>query len=211
MDSKCLLTSVFVNLMQSTQRVLQIFEESIEVISKASNQIALQTVEAADLMIESLLSGGKLLVCGNGGSAADAQHFSAEMLNRYEKERPALPAIALTTDSSTMTAIANDYDYQDVFAKQIQALGQPKDTLVVITTSGNSENLARAVAAAHEKEMRCVGLNGKTGGKLSKLLTSSDVDIVVQGPSTARIQEVHGIVIHCFCDLIDQHLLGINA
>ena len=196
--------------MNSSHRVLRIFEESIEVISQASSQIALQTVEAANLMIESLLSGGKLLVCGNGGSAADAQHFSAEMLNRYETERPSLPAIALTTDSSTMTAIANDYDYQDVFAKQVQALGQPKDTLLVITTSGNSENLARAVAAAHEKEMRCVGLNGKTGGKLSKLLTSSDVDIVVQGPSTARIQEVHGIVIHCFCDLIDQHLLGIN-
>lgn len=196
--------------MESSHRVLEIFEESVEVISTASKQIALLTAEAAELMIESLLSGGKLLVCGNGGSAADAQHFSAEMLNRYEKERPSLPAIALTTDSSTMTAIANDYDFKDVFAKQVSALGQPKDVLFVITTSGNSENLLQAVITAHEKQMRCVGLNGKTGGKLSKLFTSSDVDIVVQGPSTARIQEVHAIVIHCLCDLIDQHLLGIN-
>lgn len=196
--------------MQASHRVLEIFEESVEIISKASNQIALQTAEAANLMIESLLSGGKILVCGNGGSAADAQHFSAEMLNRYEKERPPLPAVALSTDTSALTAIANDYDYRDIFAKQVQALGQPKDVLLVITTSGNSENLARAVVAAHEKEMRCVGLNGKTGGELSKLFTSGDVDIIVQGPSTARIQEVHGIVVHCFCDLIDQRLLGID-
>ena len=196
--------------MQASQRVLEIFEESVEVISKASNQIAQQTAEAADLMIESLLSGGRILICGNGGSAADAQHFSAEMLNRYEKERPPLPAIALTTDSSTLTAVANDYAYEDVFAKQVQALGQPRDVLLVITTSGNSRNLARAVVAAHEKEMRCVGLSGKTGGELSKLFTSSDVDIIVSGPSTARIQEVHGIIIHCFCDLIDQRLLGLD-
>lgn len=194
--------------MEISERVTEIFDESIEVISKASNLIALQIAEASSLMIESLMSGGKILACGNGGSAADAQHFSAEMLNRFEKERPALPTIALTTDTSTLTSIANDYSYQDVFAKQIQALGQPKDTLLVITTSGNSENLSRAVHAAHEKEMRCVGLNGKTGGDLSKLLTSGDVDIIVPGPSTARIQEVHGIVIHCFCDLIDQRLLG---
>lgn len=197
--------------MDAAHRVLEIFEESVEVISKASNQIALQTVEAADLMINSLLNGGKILVCGNGGSAADAQHFSAEMLNRFEKERPPLPALALTTDSSTITAVANDYSYEDIFSKQILAVGQPKDTLLVITTSGNSENLARAVTAAHEKEMHCVGLNGKTGGTLSKLFTSGDIDIVVQGPSTARIQEVHGIVIHCFCDLIDQRFLGING
>lgn len=196
--------------MEASHRVLEIFGESVEVISKASNQVALQTAEAANLMIDSLLSGGKILACGNGGSAADAQHFSAEMLNRYEKVRPPLPAIALTTDTSTLTAIANDYSYRDIFAKQIQALGQPKDTLLVITTSGNSENLARAVVTAHEKEMRCVGLSGKSGGNLSKLFTSGDVDIVVQGPSTARIQEVHSIVIHCFCDLIDQRLLGTN-
>lgn len=196
--------------MEISKRVTEIFEESVEVISKASNLIALQIAEASSLMIESLMSGGKILACGNGGSAADAQHFSAEMLNRYEKERPALPAIALTTDTSTLTAIANDYSYQDIFAKQVQALGQPKDTLLVITTSGNSENLSRAVHAAHAKEMHCVGLNGKTGGELSKLFTSGDVDIIVPGPSTARIQEVHGIVIHCFCDLIDQRLLGIH-
>ena len=196
--------------MEKPERVITIFEESIEVISKASNRIALQIAQASNLMIDSLMSGGKILVCGNGGSAADAQHFSAEMLNRFEKERPALAAIALTTDTSTLTSIANDYSYQDVFAKQIQALGQPKDTLLVITTSGNSENLLRAVHAAHAKEMHCVGLNGKAGGDLSKLFTSEDVDIIVPGPSTARIQEVHGIAIHCFCDLIDQQLLGVH-
>ena len=196
--------------MEMTERIAEIFEESIEVISQASDLIALQIAEASSLMIESIMNGGKVLVCGNGGSAADAQHFSAEMLNRFEKERPALPAIALTTDTSTLTSIANDYSYQDIFAKQIQALGQPKDTLLVITTSGNSRNLLQAVHAAHEKEMRCVGLNGKTGGELSNLLASQDVDIIVPGPSTARIQEVHGIVIHCFCDLIDQRLLGVH-
>ena len=194
--------------MEKPERVTAIFEEAIEVVSKAAVQLPPRIAEAASLMIESLMGGGKILVCGNGGSAADAQHFSAEMLNRFEIERPALPAIALTTDTSTLTSIANDYSYQDIFAKQIQALGQPKDTLLVITTSGNSENLLRAVQAAHEKEMHCVGLNGKTGGDLSKLFNSGDVDIIVPGPSTARIQEVHGIVIHCFCDLIDQQLLG---
>lgn len=195
--------------MESSLRVAQIFEESLEVISNAANQITTQIEDASDLMIRSLMGGGKILVCGNGGSAADAQHFSSEMLNRFEQERPPLPAIALTTDASTLTSIANDYSYDDIFAKQIKAFGQPKDVLLVITTSGNSINLSRAVEAAHEKEMSCVALNGKTGGPLSKLFTSGDVNIVVPATSTARIQEVHGIVIHCFCDLIDRHLLGI--
>ena len=195
--------------MEPSRRVSQIFEESLETISNAANQITTQIEDAADLMIRSLMGGGKILVCGNGGSAADAQHFSSEMLNRFEQERPPLPAIALTTDASTLTSIANDYSYEDIFAKQIKAVGQPKDVLLVITTSGNSANLSRAVEAAHEKEMSCIALNGKTGGSLSKLFTSGDVNIIVPATSTARIQEVHGIVIHCFCDLIDRHLLGI--
>ena len=196
--------------MEPSQRIAKIFEDSLDSIRKASNLIAPQIEEASTLMIQSLLGGGKILVCGNGGSAADAQHFSAEMLNRFEMERPPLPTIALTTDASTLTSIANDFAYQEVFAKQIQALGQPKDTLLVITTSGNSDNLSLAVDSAHEKDMHCVALNGKSGGELSKLLTPGDVNIIVPGASTARIQEVHSIVIHCFCDLIDRHLLGIH-
>jgi len=196
--------------MEQSQRIARIFEDSLDSIRNAANLIAPQIEEASFLMIRSLLDGGKILVCGNGGSAADAQHFTAEMLNRFEMERPPLPAIALTTDTSTLTSIANDYTYQEVFAKQVQALGQPKDALLVITTSGNSDNLSRAVNAAHEKDMRCVALNGKSGGGLSKLLTQGDVNIIVPGASTARIQEIHGIVIHCFCDLIDRHWLGIH-
>jgi D-sedoheptulose 7-phosphate isomerase len=196
--------------MEPSQRIARTFEDCLDSIRKAANLIAPQIEQASILMIRSLLDGGKILVCGNGGSAADAQHFSAEMLNRFEMERPPLPAIALTTDTSTLTSIANDFTYQEVFAKQIKALGQPKDTLLVITTSGNSDNLSRAVSAAHEKDMRCVALNGKSGGDLTKLLTQGDVNIIVPGASTARIQEIHGIVIHCFCDLIDRHWLGIN-
>jgi D-sedoheptulose 7-phosphate isomerase len=196
--------------MEPSQHIARIFEDSLDSIRKAASLIAPQVEEASILMIRSLFDGGKILVCGNGGSAADAQHFSAEMLNRFEMERPPLPAIALTTDTSTLTSIANDFTYQEVFAKQVRALGQPKDTLLVITTSGNSDNLSRAVSAAHDKDMCCVALNGKSGGDLSKLLTQGDVNIIVPGASTARIQEIHGIVIHCFCDLIDRHWLGIH-
>ena len=196
--------------MEPSQRIAKTFEDCIDSIRNAANLIAPQIEEASVLMIHSLRDGGKIMVCGNGGSAADAQHFSAEMLNRFEMERPPLPAIALTTDTSTLTSIANDFTYQEVFAKQVQALGQPQDTLLVITTSGNSENLSRAVNAAHEKDMCCVALNGKSGGDLSKLLTHKDVNIIVPGTSTARIQEIHAIVIHCFCDLIDRHWLGIH-
>jgi len=196
--------------MEKSQRIDAIFRESLESIEKAWKQVAPQIEKGAGIMIDSLLAGGKILAAGNGGSAADAQHFSAEMLNRFELDRPPLPAIALTTDTSTLTSIANDFEYRQVFSKQISALGQPGDTLLVISTSGNSSNLSQAVMAAHEKQMRCVALNGKGGGELSGLLTDEDADIVVPGKSTARIQEVHGIVIHCFCELIDRHLLGIH-
>jgi len=155
-----------------------------------------------------LLNDHKVLVCGNGGSAADAQHFSAELLNRFERERPGLPAISLTTDSSTLTSIANDYHFDDVFAKQVRALGQPGDVLLGITTSGNSPNILRAVQAAHERDMLVIALNGRNGGELGNLLRGDDVNICVHGPTTARIQEVHGLIIHCLCDLIDYQLLG---
>lgn len=194
--------------MELTQRVIDTFSQSIESIRQAMDSIAPDVARGANLLIETLLDGGKIMVCGNGGSAADAQHFSAELLNRFEMERPGLAGLALTTDTSTLTSIANDYSYEEIFAKQVRALGQNPDVLVIITTSGNSSNLCRAAQAAHEKDIRCIALNGKSGGRLNEILRDGDVNILVPGTSTARIQEVHGIVIHCFCDLIDKHLLG---
>ena len=145
---------------------------------------------------------------GNGGSAGDAQHFSSEMLNRFEMERPGLPAVALTTDSSTLTSIANDYSYDQVFSKQVNALGQQGDILLAISTSGNSTNVNRAIQAAHDREMQVIALSGKQGGDMASLLTADDVEIRVPSDSTARIQEVHLLAIHCICDLVDHQLLG---
>jgi D-sedoheptulose 7-phosphate isomerase len=191
-----------------TERVAGNFRQHIQTISDLKDSLIPVIVEGADRMIAALLADRKILSCGNGGSAADAQHFSSELLNRFEKERPGLPAIALTTDSSTITSIANDYHYDDIFAKQVRALGQPGDVLLAISTSGNSANVIRAVAAAQEREMTVVALNGREGGEISTLLSGDDVDICVHGPSTARIQETHIIAIHCLCDLIDHQLLG---
>jgi D-sedoheptulose 7-phosphate isomerase len=189
-------------------RVKNNFQESILTTRNCMETLAPFIAQAAARMIQALLTDRKILVCGNGGSAADAQHFSAELLNRFERERPGLPAISLTTDASTLTAIANDYHFDDIFAKQVRALGQSGDVLLGITTSGNSRNVIRAVEAAHERDMICVALNGREGGEMSSVLTGNDVNICVPGSSTARIQEVHGIAIHCLCDLIDYQLLG---
>lgn len=189
-------------------RVRNNFEQSIQTTSEIMDELAPMIAAAAVQISNALLSEHKILVCGNGGSAADAQHFSAEMLNRFERERPGLPAIALTADSSTLTSISNDYRFEDIFAKQVRALGQPGDVLLAISTSGNSANVNVAVEAAHERGMTCITLNGRDGGALSSVLSGDDVDICVPGPSTARIQEVHGIAIHCLCDLIDYQLLG---
>ncbi len=155
-----------------------------------------------------MLASGKVLSCGNGGSAGDAQHFSSEMLNRFERERPGLPALALTTDTSTLTSIANDYDYSEIFAKQVRALGQPGDLLLAISTSGNSDNVNHAIDAAHAKDMAVIALCGRDGGRLASLLRVGDVELRVAAQSTARIQEVHLVIIHCLCDLIDQQLIG---
>jgi len=190
------------------ERVLHNFSESVRAANAAAEIVVPAIVTAADVMTQALLSDRKILVCGNGGSAAQAVHFSSEMLNRFETERPGLPAIALSADSSTLTSIANDYRFDDVFAKQVLALGQGGDVLMVLTTSGNSLNILRAVEAARDREMLCVALGGRDGGQLVGLLTDQDVHILVPGPSTARIQEVHMIVIHCLCDLIDAQLLG---
>jgi D-sedoheptulose 7-phosphate isomerase len=188
-------------------RVRGIFADSVKTISEAAGPLTPAIGAAAGQMLRALRASRKILACGNGGSAADAQHFSAEMLNRFERERAPLPAIALTTDTSTLTSIANDYHFDEVFAKQVRALGQAGDVLVGISTSGNSPNVLRAVQAAHERDMIVVALSGRDGGKLSGLLRGDDVDICVRAQSTARIQEVHGIVIHCLCDLIDYQTL----
>jgi len=161
-------------------------------------------------MVRCLQQDGKILSCGNGGSAADAQHFSAELLNRFEKERPGLAAMALTTDSSTLTSIANDYDYDQVFSKQVRALGHAGDVLLAISTSGNSRNVLAAVEAAHESQMAVVALSGRNGGKMSEVLAPGDIHICVPAQSTARIQEVHLLTLHCLCDAIDCLLLGVE-
>jgi len=191
-------------------RVLDLFDASIEAKTQARDVIPSAIVAAGEAMVQSLLNNGKILTCGNGGSAGDAQHFSSEMLNRFERERPALPAIALSTDTSTLTSIANDYSYNEIFSKQIRALGLPGDVLLAITTSGNSSNILQAVQAAHDREVRVVVLTGKDGGDVTNLLHADDVEIRVPSNSTARIQEVHLLCIHALCDLIDGQLFGVE-
>ncbi len=195
--------------MNSEDRVRQHFADSIEIKRQAS-ELAPLVSRAAASITRSLLDNGKVLSCGNGGSAGGAQHFSAEMLNRFEMERPGLPAVALTTDSSTLTSIANDYSFDDIFSKQIRALGQPGDILLAISTSGNSENVSRACVAAHERGMKIVALTGRDGGDLSGILGEDDIELRVPAQNTARIQEVHLVFIHCLCDLIDRELLGVQ-
>lgn len=184
------------------------FAESIQTKQDALSVIAGPISDAALLMTSSLLAGQKILTCGNGGSAADAQHLSSELLNRFERERQPLPAIALTTDSSTLTSIANDYDYDMIFAKQIKALCLPDDIVMVITTSGSSANIIQAIHAAHERNARIVALTGRDGGEVGALMNNNDIEIRVPGTSTARIQEVHLLTLHCLCELIDHQLLG---
>jgi D-sedoheptulose 7-phosphate isomerase len=194
--------------MDLIQRVNELFNDSIDAKQRAQEPLAPVIAIASELILQCFVNNGKILTCGNGGSAGDAQHFSSEMLNRFEMERPSLPAIALTTDSSTITAIANDYHYNDVFAKQIRALGQENDILMAISTSGNSANILSAIDAAHERDMRIIALSGRDGGSMTTLLTDDDVEICVPIDSTARIQEIHLLVIHCLCDLVDNQLMG---
>ena len=194
--------------MNLLERIEKNFNDSIAT-KQASAEILQNSIAlAAQTITQCLLAGGKILSCGNGGSAGDAQHFSSEMLNRFEMERPGLPAIALTTDTSTLTSIANDYSYDIIFSKQIQALGQAGDTLLAISTSGNSGNVVLAIKAAHERGMNVVALTGRSGGEMANSLSANDIEIRVPSESTARIQEVHLLVIHCLCDLIDHQLIG---
>ncbi len=196
--------------MDPVARVRDHFVESIATKEAAAEVLAEAIAAAGRVMSDALLADGKILSCGNGGPAADSQHFSSELLNRFEMERPGLPAMALTTDASTVTSISNDYAYEEIFSKQVRALGKPQDVLLGISTSGNSENVIRAINAAHERGMKVVALSGRDGGRMAELFADGDVEIRVPATRTARIQEVHLVVIHCLCDLIDSTLLGSN-
>ena len=189
-------------------RIQQQFDDSTAVKRAALAVMAAPIEAATRLMAESLRAGGKVMACGNGGSAADSQHFAAELLNRFEQERPPLAAIALTTDTSTLTSIANDYAYEQVFAKQVAGLGRAGDVLLAISTSGNSPNVIAAIEAAHARGVRVVALTGKGGGTIAKQLLSDDIHLCVPADRTARIQEVHLLTIHCLCDGIDALILG---
>lgn len=194
--------------MDPVGRIRSHFTASAELKLASAEPMAPLIARAAETMTNALLADGRILSCGNGGSAADAQHFSAELVGRFERERPGLPAIALTTDTSLLTAVANDYAFDQVFAKQVRALGRRGDVLLAFSTSGNSPSVIEAIAAAHEHEMRVVALTGKGGGRIGELLGSDDVHLCVPHTRTARIQEVHLLTLHCLCDAIDHALLG---
>ena len=190
------------------QRIQQQFFDSADLKYAAAEILSRPIADAVSAVVGCITGGGKVLACGNGGSASDAQHFAAEFVGRYERERPGLAAIALTVDSSILTAVGNDYDFNQIFSKQVQALGQPGDVLLAITTSGNSANVLAAVEAAHVKEMTVIALTGRGGGKMNQQLSETDVHICVPHERTARIQEVHILAIHCLCDAVDLQLLG---
>jgi len=194
--------------MNINKRITKHFEDSAELKLRVKDELAQPIADGAQLFFDCVTNDGKILCCGNGGSAADAQHFAAELLNRFEKERPGLAAVALTTDSSVLTSIANDYDFNQVFSKQVRALGLPRDSLLAISTSGSSPNVVAAIHAAHERNMRVVALTGRDGGAMAAALRPDDVLICVNAQSTARIQEVHLLSLHCLCDVIDYLLLG---
>jgi D-sedoheptulose 7-phosphate isomerase len=189
-----------------SQRLSAQFAESAQLKLEAARSLAAPIARAAALLAETLKSGGKVLACGNGGSAADAQHFAAELINRFEIERAPLAAVALTTDSSTLTSIANDYAYEQVFSKQLRGIGRRGDALLAISTSGNSRNVIEAMQAARELGLRVVALTGSGGGKMAGLISPHDVHICVPHKRTARIQEVHLLALHCLCDGIDFQL-----
>ncbi|MBL8492497.1 MAG: phosphoheptose isomerase [Rhodocyclaceae bacterium] len=196
--------------MELIQRIRGQFDDSAQTKLNSADAMAAPIEAAIWLMVEALRAGNKILSCGNGGSAADAQHFAAELLNRFERERPPLAAVALTTDSSTLTSIGNDYRFEDVFSKQVLGLGRPGDVLLAISTSGNSPNVQEAIRAAHQRGMPVVALTGKGGGTVGGLLKEADIHLCVPASRTARIQEVHLLVLHCLCDGIDALLLGEN-
>ena len=184
------------------------FQDSVATKIEAADLLTPLLIEAAERVVSCLMVEGKILVCGNGGSAADAQHFAAEMVGRFERERPGLAALSLSTDTSTLTAIANDYDFDMIYSKQIRALARSEDILLAISTSGHSRNVIQAVHAAHERNMAVFAMTGKGGGQLGELLNPEDLHFCVPSDRTARIQEVHGLLIHALCDAVDHLLLG---
>lgn len=194
--------------MNLNDRIRQQFTDSAQTKLGAVDAMAAPIAAAVEAMVAAIRAGGKIMACGNGGSAADSQHFAAELLNRFEKERAPLPGLALTTDTSTLTSIGNDYRYEDVFSKQVRGLGRKGDVLLAISTSGNSPNVVEAIKAAHESGIRVVALTGKGGGKMTALLNSDDIHLCVPADRTARIQEVHLLTLHCLCDGIDALILG---
>ncbi|HEX2826696.1 MAG TPA: phosphoheptose isomerase [Burkholderiales bacterium] len=196
--------------MDLISRISENFSESAHLKLQSMDALAGPIADAAELMVQALKRDGKILACGNGGSAADSQHFAAELLNRFEMERPPLAAVALTTDTSTLTSIGNDFDFDQIFAKQVRALGHAEDVLLAISTSGNSRNVIAAIEVAHEADMRVVALTGRNGGRMAEVLEPNDIHICVPANSTARIQEVHLLALHCICDAIDCLLLGVQ-
>jgi len=184
------------------------FADSARLKQESAKVLVAPIARAISLLSGSLKAGGKILACGNGGSAADAQHFAAELVNRFERERPPLAALALTTDSSALTSIGNDYGYEQVFEKQLRALGRKGDVLLAISTSGNSANVLAAMRAARELGLRIVALTGNGGGKMAGGLNDEDVHVCVPHTRTMRIQEVHLLALHCICDGIDTQLYG---
>lgn len=194
--------------MDHIPRIRAHFTDSAQLKLAAVDALAPEIARAAEVLTNCLLADGKILACGNGGSASDAQHFAAELVGRFERERPELPAISLATDTSILTAVANDYSFEQIFAKQVRALGTAGDVLLAISTSGNSSNVIAAIEAAYVREMRIVALTGKGGGRIGAMLGPNDVHLCVPHEKTARIQEVHLLMIHCLCDAIDNTLLG---
>lgn len=190
------------------ERIRLNFTESIQTKINAADSLTHIIAEASEEIVQALLEGHKILSCGNGGSACEALHFSSQMLNRFKQERPGLPVIALNSDIPTLTAIANDYHFSDIFAKQIRAIGQTGDLLLAISTSGNSANIVSAIKAAHDKQMGVIALTGHDGGKIVDHLQEKDIEIRVPAYDTARIQETHLLIIHCICDIVDVRLFG---
>ncbi|NNE37621.1 MAG: phosphoheptose isomerase [Gammaproteobacteria bacterium] len=197
--------------MDPLERISENFKQTMELAMKAGEILGPKIVQASEAMTSCLLNEKKILSCGNGGSAAEAQRFSGIMLNRFNMERPGLPAIALTTDTSTITSIANDYQYADIFSKQIRALGQSGDILLIFSSSGESHNIIHAVDAAHEREMNIIALTGREGGQIADIMQESDIELRVPSWSTAKIHELHLLIINCLCDLIDHQLLGLEG